>query len=346
MHIHLFHELDIGGRPHGCSYIRLLQPFDYLAKAGKVTVTSGETLPHETPDIAIIERLWLPGLRVQHAENLLEMLAARHIPMVYTLDDNLLDLNVMPGTKDFPTDEQRQIIRLLAQEARRVMVSTAPLAERMRRFNPNISIVPNQLDERMFARRAQRQQNSKITFGYMGTLSHLEDVLMILAPLRKILHTHRDRVQFEILGIAEPQRIESLFDGLPVKIHRLTRKQIEYPGFVQWIGQHIHWDFAIAPLIDTPFNNSKSDLKVLDYGILGIPGIFSDTPSYRHTIRHSNNGLCVPNTDTAWENALQMMIEDNAARRSMAKVVEEEIWNTRTLAQHAQDWEQAVSKIE
>jgi glycosyltransferase involved in cell wall biosynthesis len=340
MHVHLFHEFDIVGRPHGCSYIRLLQPFSHpLLKHLKVT--KGATLPPETPDVAIVERLWQPGLRVEQAENLLSLLAQQKIPMVYTLDDNLLDLNLLPGLKPFPTDEQRQVMRLLAQEARGVIVSTEPLAARMCQFNRQVAVVPNQLDERLFRKRVPRA-NDRITFGYMGTLSHMDDLLMILQPLRRVLHRYRDRIHFEMIGIGEPDRIQTMFEGLPVHCHKLTHKQAEYPNFLEWVQTHMRWDFAIAPLADTPFNASKSDLKVLDYGILGIPGIFSRTPSYRDTVRNGKNGLCIPNDDAAWEQALVQMIDDGVARQHMAKTIEDEIWNTRTLAQHAPEWEAAV----
>lgn len=343
MRLHLFHELDVGGRPHGCSYIRLLQPYSHPSIAEKLTVSTGDVLPHDGADVAIVERLWLPGLRVEHAEHLLELLAQRGVRMIYTLDDNLLDLNNQPGIKNFPTVEQKQIIRLFAQEADKVIVSTVPLAERMNRFNPNVIPIANQLDEQLFERRPRKDAGQdKVTFGYMGTLSHLEDLLMILAPLRRVLNRFSDRVRFEIVGIAEPDRMKPLFDGLPVRYHRLNRKEIEYPGFVQWIQENISWDFAIAPLADTAFNQAKSDLKVLDYGILGIPGIFSRTPSYRDTVQHEENGLCVANEDAAWEEAISLMIEDRPLRQRCADKVAEQVWNSRTLAQHAHEWLDAV----
>ena len=345
MRIHLLYEQDIAGQPHGCSYIRLLRPFSHPAIANNVKISSGSKLPDEHLDAVILERLWLPSFIMDQAEKILEKLEKRNIPLIYTLDDNLLDLNLEPGVKNFPTNEQRQIMRMFAQAAKGVIVSTAPLAERMRIFNPTIEIVPNQLDERLFPPRKATGERAKLHFGYMGTFSHLEDLLMILPPLRRFLRRWGEKVEFEIVGISEYIRIKGLFEGLPVRYHHLSKKQIGYYGFVKWMRRNFNWDFAIAPLTDTPFNNGKSDLKVLDYGIWGIPGIFSATPSYKDTIRNGENGLCVPNTEDAWEEALETMASNAALRQRMSQAIAEEVRETRTLAQHAPDWEVAVRKI-
>ena len=345
MRLHLLYEQDIAGRPHGCSYIRLLRPFSHPLIADKFKITAGSKLPEEHLDAVILERLWLPGFIMDQAEKILEILGKRNIPMIYTLDDNLLDLNLEPGVKNFPTNEQRQIIRLFAQEAKGVMVSTNPLAGRMRRLNPNVAVVPNQLDERLFPLRRATQKRDKIHFGYMGTFSHLEDLLMILPPLRRFLRRWKDKVEFEIVGISEYIRIKGRFDGLPVKYHHLSKKQIGYYGFVKWMREHFHWDFAIAPLTETPFNNGKSDLKALDYGIWGIAGIFSEVPSYQETIRNGKNGLIVPNNETAWEEALEKMASDIALRQSLSQSIGMMVRGGRTLAQHAPDWEAAVKNI-
>lgn len=345
MRIHLLYEQDIAGKPHGCSYIRLLRPFSHPLIANKFQITMGSKLPEEHLDAVILERLWLPGFIMDQAERILETIARRNIPLIYTLDDNLLDLNLEPGVKHFPTNEQRQIIRLFAQEAKGVMVSTQPLAERMSGFNSTIAVVPNQLDERLFPPRSSTPKREKIHFGYMGTFSHLEDLLMILPPLRRFLRRWKDRVEFEIVGISEYIRIKGLFDGLPVKYHHLSKKQIGYYGFVKWMRRNFNWDFAIAPLTDTSFNHGKSDLKALDYGIWGIPGIFSETPSYKDTVRNGKNGLIVPNTEAAWEEALEKMASDVALRQSMSQSIGMMVRGGRTLAQHAPDWEAAVRRI-
>jgi hypothetical protein len=40
-------------------------------------------------------------------------------------------------------------------------------------------------------------------------------------------------------------------------------------------------DVAVAPLQDNPFNRAKSNLKLLEYGWLGIPVVASDLEPYR-----------------------------------------------------------------
>jgi hypothetical protein len=53
---------------------------------------------------------------------------------------------------------------------------------------------------------------------------------------------------------------------------------LNYPQFIRSIKA----DIAIAPLEDNEFNKSKSNLKMLEYTTLGLPGIYSNVEPYRY----------------------------------------------------------------
>ena len=146
----------------------------------------------------------------------------------------------------------------------------------------------------------------------MGTLTHEADLRMVLAPLRALLSRHAGRVRLELVGGAAGQRMASLFEGLPFRM-RDPGNEDPYPRFVPWMRQHLRWDVAIAPLEDDAFTRGKSDLKYLDYGALGIPGVFSDVRPYRDTVRHRETGLLAANEPGAWAEALEEIVSRRGA---------------------------------
>ena len=124
-------------------------------------------------------------------------------------------------------------------------------------------------------------------------------------------------MRLEIVGGGAEERVESLFEGLPVR-QRNPRHADAYPNFVPWMRQNLRWDVAIAPLEDDAFTSCKSDLKYLDYGALGIPGVFSDVRPYRDTVRHGETGLLAANDEKAWADALEEIVGDAALRARLA----------------------------
>jgi hypothetical protein len=79
-----------------------------------------------------------------------------------------------------------------------------------------------------------------------------------------------------------------------------------YDGFVKWLrAEAERFDFALAPLRDTPFNGMKSSLKLLEYGGLGLPIVASDVAVYRV----GGPGVrLVENRTTNWIRALSEQI--------------------------------------
>ncbi len=344
--IHVIRERDAMGHLHSCSYIRLQQPLTHPTIAQDVSVTFEDEQEPDTIDAAIIERLvFEQKFGMQDALTMLAHFEKRDVPIIYTIDDNLLDLNRDPGIWHFPTEEQRAVLRLFATRASGIIVSTDELADRLSGLNNNIVVVPNQIDERHFTQPPARQAGDKVEIGYMGSATHLQDVLMILQPLREFLYDNRDTVELELVGVASANHIQGMFGDLPVKHTLVPKAYAPYPKFAGWMLENVQWDFAIAPLARNSFSDCKSDLKILDYGILGIPGIFSDVPSYHSTIRHGENGMLAANEPQAWRDTLQTLTDDAGLRAKLSDAISDEVWSNRTLAQQAKRWVEAVETI-
>ncbi len=346
LRVHVLFESSHRGEPHGCSFIRLLQPLSHPSIAGRLHLSAGLDLPVTAVDVVIVERLWDYGADRARVEKLLADMRRRGLPFIYEIDDDLINVNSRAGDREAPTLDQRLVIRHLARQAAGVVVSTAPLSREFAVLNPHVEVVPNYLDDRLFAPQPRRRDDGDhVTFGYMGTFTHLEDLMGVIAPIRRILHRERDRLRFEIVGVGHRAELEALMPDLPVTFRDVPAASVPYVPFVRWMHENLSWDFAIAPLGDSRFSRSKSDIKFLDYSALGIPGIYADVPAYRGTVENGRNGLLVAETTAAWEEALTTMTRDAARRQAMAEAAESDVRSARMLDKGAARWLAAIEAI-
>lgn len=348
LRIHLWYESSTGGEPHGCSHIRLLRPFSHPSLAASLAVSQGPDLPEPLPDVVIIERLWDNRCDSEADSLLLDRLKKNGCTIICELDDDLLSLGEMPDEQAALTIPQKMWLRWMLRSADGVIVSTPNLAQRVRQMNPRTIIVPNALDERLFMASSninhRQNRTDRITFGYMGTFTHQEDLLSIIEPLRNVLARHRDKAVFELVGISDAAPVRQLFAHLPINIRTPSVSDSSYERFAGWMQQHLQWDFGIAPLVDTVFTRSKSDIKFLDYAVQGIPGIFSAVPAYSGTVTDRHNGLLAASPE-AWETALEQMICDADLRTRLARQAHQQVWQSRMLRTCACCWETAVRQI-
>jgi glycosyltransferase involved in cell wall biosynthesis len=96
------------------------------------------------------------------------------------------------------------------------------------------------------------------------------------------------------------------------------------------------WDIAVAPLLDTPFNRHKSDLKFLEYSGLGLPGVYSDVEAYA-SVRTDVSGLCIANDVDAWCSALLRLASDAELRERLRTAAWMQVTAGRLLRQSSFD---------
>jgi glycosyltransferase involved in cell wall biosynthesis len=345
--VHVLHGFYGAEIPYSCTYIRLLCPLSHPALAGKIDLTHGTSEAIPECDLLVVERhtLWPYEGQLDGFARVLSLCRRKGVPVVYELDDNLLDLHRDAPWQLYPGDALRGVVAFLARHADGMIVSTPAIAERVAHLRSGVLVVPNALDERLFGPGpASPPQSSAVTVGYMGTLTHEADLRMVLAPLRALLARHAGRVRLELVGGGAGRRMASLFEGLPFRSLDPGAED-RYPRFVPWMRGHLRWDFAIAPLEDDAFTRGKSDLKYLDYAALGIPGVFSDVRPYRDSVRHRETGLLAKNEPGAWADALEEMVTDGALRARLAEAAKAEVHGSRMLRTNASRWSDAFEAI-
>jgi glycosyltransferase involved in cell wall biosynthesis len=342
-------EIGEGDRPHSSPFVRLIRPLGHPVARSALDTRFALDYLGEPVDGVIVDRLWGPWGRPAAVEALIGRVRDAGARLIYSLDDNLLDRRADGG--EWPTDAQLAVIERLATEADGMLVSTPQLAERMAVYNPRVIVVPNALDERLVvggrlpALPPAFDEPEPVVVGWMGTLTHDEDLIAIAPAIREVARRHGERVRFECVGVVRHDESRRLLDGVPVLYHPQRLPETEYPQFMLWFTRHVRWDVGIAALADTPFTRGKSDLKYLDYAAIGAAGAYSRVPAYAATVRDGVTGLLADNTAEAWTAALDRLVADAPLRRRLADAAQRELYAGRTLERRAGDWVAAIRSI-
>jgi glycosyltransferase involved in cell wall biosynthesis len=241
------------------------------------------------------------------AERIVERCRRRGARLVFETDDDLFHI-----PEDHP--ESQHYLRIakaakwLAKMADAVLTSTGALREQLLPLNANTIVAPNLLDERLWPLRSDAEtfDPDEIRVLYAGTVSHRDDLEFLGRAVRKLSRHRREKVRIDVVGVTS--QAAGWFQAIPVPGHIAA----SYPRFVQWLRAKNHWHWGVAPLLDTPFNRSKSALKFLEYSALGLASICSDVTVYREAVEAGRTGILVPNDPDRWRDALETALGDEA----------------------------------
>lgn len=309
-----------GGHPS--SYYRAYHPLTELARRGNLVATYEEEA-QLTPtdeeldtvvedfDVAFIGRYTQP-----EAAQLARRLTERGMGVVWDYDDAVV------------REERRAGFDAIAAVVDVITTTNDALADVYRELGARTVIpVPNYLTRPSLA--APRRKHEGTVLGYIGWIDHQDDwdALELQGVVEDLLDVHDD-LRVESVGPIDlrlpAERYHSYgvlqFDQLPVAI----------AGF----------DLAIAPLIDKPGNSTRSDIKLKEYAIAGVPWLASDFGPYAG-YGEQEGGRLVAGDD--WFDEIHRLLSDNKARRKLAKQGQK--WaKEQTLDRNASQWLAALQE--
>ncbi|WP_281859558.1 glycosyltransferase, partial [Litoreibacter halocynthiae] len=290
-------------------------------------------------DGAIIQRTAIPRPMV---ERLRRTLKEHKLPFIMELDDDLLHV---PEDKD-PSGKYKDhapFLEGLLTDASAVTVSTPRLQKKMSRVNSNVALVPNLLSERLWLEKPlAREKDGTIRALYMGTNTHIEDLKLILPALEKISAQY-PMFRLSLIGISEGSA-----ENLPafVEVIQIPQEKKSYRKFVAWLReQAANVDFGIAPLADTEFNSSKSPLKILEYGALGLPVLVSDTVVYRELGKTAPQVKLVKNKAEYWVKAIEAQLRIGADSREQGAVLRDWVLSNAMLRPSLEAYDALMKQI-
>ncbi|QCR43895.1 hypothetical protein C1N91_10490 [Curtobacterium sp. SGAir0471] len=141
---------------------------------------------------------------------------------------------------------------------------------------------------------------------YMGTATHGGDLELLRPVFDGFTDDEGRPVRLEVVGVTAGD--DDWYDRLA-----LPEGATHYPDFVAFLRQNAHrWSAGVAPLTDDRFNDAKSDLKFLEYTMLGLPFVGSDRPSYAGVDAHG--GLLAADGAAPWRAALLTAFRERVER--------------------------------
>jgi glycosyltransferase involved in cell wall biosynthesis len=263
--------------------------------------------------------------------------------LVYDLDDNIHEVEPWNYAYEIYNPESEQGLRNLSlleyiiSNCDHVIYSTRELKKYYDTLNPNSSVMPNFLDidkryrnvEPIDWKKMAISQNvlfdeDSILIGFFGSDSHIEDLCILQESVMKILADNK-KVIFAILTG------QDLISSVLIKKWGISSNRFLFMPF-QNIHEYLKYvacfDIGLAPLHTSIFNVCKSNLKLLEYGALGIPYVASKVANFqRFHVESDKVGGFICDTNQEWIDKINFLIDNPEIRKEMGNKLKEYVYN-------------------
>ncbi len=284
---------------YGCGNYRVRWPLDVLQRSGlahgveSMLFLDSATLFDLSPDVVVFQRLF-EGPQIACLKAMRKEISAL---FVYELDDLITD---MPGDNKYASLFHRDVgdrLKRAISCCDRLVVSTPALAEAYGQFAPEVVVCPNSLPNVPWASLSgNRRHGDRPRVGWAGSTGHLGDLKILYPVVKATAHL----VDWVFLAA-----LPNVLRRYAAEVHELVPIE-DYPAKLA----SLDLDLAVAPLEVHPYNDAKSNLRLLELGAMGYPVICSagvgafdyDLPVTR-----------VENRPDAWIDAIVAAIGDRDA---------------------------------
>ena len=225
---------------------------------------------------------------------------------VYEIDDDVWNVaRTNPGAGTWTQTALSGLARC-AGACQLVTTASEVLAQRLRRINPHVRVLPNSLPADSWDYpKPKEQREDRVVLGWAGSSSHVEDLRIISEVVQQLVERY-PQVEFVFAGGPDDVPLT-----LGNRVRRLEATDIRrYPEVLEQI------DVGVIPLQDTAFNRAKSDLKFVEYSMLGIPSVASKVEPYLKSVKHGENGFLAVNAKD-WLKFLGRLVENVELRREI-----------------------------
>lgn len=323
-----------------CAHLRVRGPMRHLG-IGIIDGMIGEKIYHNYAhrgDVIVIQRDF-PRYLIDF-EKIINLAHKNNIPTIYDIDDLLF---ILPESHPerithHYTNSLLPMVQAL-YEVDLVTTTTPMLHDELRKFNPNVKLLKNYLDDSIWKLRKPiiSDNNQQVTLGYMGSESHYPDLELIEPVIKDLLDEYQDRLVFKFWGIKPPVEIANY-----PQVKWIPAVSYEYEEFAAYFQTQTA-DIFLAPLVDNPFNQAKSPLKFFEYSALGTPGIYSDLNAFNKVVIHGENGFLANSIDD-WHKYIKILIDNSNLRFSIANNAQKTLKDSYLLSKNAYQWHEVYNQ--
>jgi hypothetical protein len=226
----------------------------------------------------------------------------------------------------WPKDLRKRLRRLL-EHSDRLIVATEPLKEEYSRWISDVKIVPNYLEKAKWldlTANIKSREGKKMRVGWAGGAQHQGDLEFILP----VVEATKNELDWIFMGMC-PDQIRPFIKEYHAGVH--------FDLYPQKLAD-LDLDLAIAPLEYNNFNMAKTNLRLLEYGVLGWPVVCSDITPYRNApvTRVSNNV-------NHWIKAIREKVNEPDALVKDGQVLKQWVLDNYLLEDHLDQWLEAIT---
>lgn len=263
----------------GCGQYRMYYPARALANVHGLSSEVGGQ-PTQPFNTLVAQRSHTEPVR-DTIKSISERPFAERPSVVYELDDDLWNLDQDNPAYAYYTDPQKvALMEEIISLSDAVSVSTEHLAQQVRAkgLNHRVYVLPNSLPRRLFHELAfpygKMFRQKPLVLGWSGSNTHLEDFKLCVPAVDRFLRKNRNATLVffgaSYAHLFSPQvqsRITSTgwIDGVGNMYQKVNDTQV---------------DIMLAPLRDTLFTRSKSNLRVIEANAQGIPVVWHRVGPY------------------------------------------------------------------
>ena len=273
-------------------------------------------------DLLIIFRVIYTANKIAEVINAFQ---SHGIPVVFDTDDLIFYpevVNQIALTDNFNEKKKRKFVAGIEAYKKTALVCDAStvttdyLKRKLHEIGAeNAFVIKNTINEKQY-KLAQKLnlQNKKfkshtVKICYLsGSATHNTDFKEAEDALLMILEKYKNAE----LNIVGPLVLDKKF-----KKYKKQIKRIRYMNYLKLLEFTSKIDINIAPLeMNNPYNEGKSELKIFESALVGVPSVVSAVDSYSKCVKNGMDGFLAKNRQE-WFDYLSALIEDKELRRKI-----------------------------
>lgn len=194
-----------------------------------------------------------------------------------------------------------------------LFVSTPELAAAWGHLNRRVYVLPNSIDfslRNAWSQRMDRHPDfaGKIIVGWAGGVHHFGDEEPLIPVIRPILERYSN---VKLALFSNPMIVARWVKAFGIEHLEGRWAGIDPQPFARYPAVLSQFDIGLGPLAPIPFNISKSELRLLEYGAMGVPYVASKIAPYLRFHRETEGlGGYLASTAEEWREGITRLLED------------------------------------